>query len=322
MSNSVNRREMLKGAGAAAALALMGSPLLQWASAQGTKTRKVLFFTRSQGFEHTPVMRPKDNPEALSLAETFVTKLGKENNMEVTCTKDGSIFTPEGLAPFDVFLFYTTGDLDQPLSPANLKAHGEVNNKPWPKGGKQALLDAVAGGKGFMGLHCAADTFDNTKRTGKIDPYIQMIGGEFVRHYQQEVAQIRAVTENFGPIQGLHSFAKHEEWYILNNLAPDMQVLLVQETKSMKQKEYNSLAAYPETWARMHGKGRVFYSSLGHRCSVDAAKDHKEDIWSSDVFHKVLLGGLQWTSRNAEGEVKPNIREVTPDAPMRPATPA
>ena len=316
MSKGLNRREMLKGTGLATA-ALLASPLFQWASAQGSKTRKILFFSRSQGFEHTPVTRPKKTPEKLSLAEEYLVALGKENNFEVTCTKDGSVFTPEGLAPFDVIMFYTTGLLDQPLGARDLASHGEINNKPMPAGGKQALLDAVAGGKGFLGLHCATDTFHS--KGGTVDPYIQMIGGEFVHHGAQQESEIQAVTSDFGSIKGLETFKKHEEWYILKNIAPDMQVLLVQNTKSMREKEYTDLAPYPETWARNHGKGRVFYSSLGHRCSVDANKDHKEDIWSSEVFKKVLLGGLQWTSGNVEAEVKPNAKQVTPDAKFRAA---
>src|SRR5882724_239366 len=108
MSNVFNRRELLKGAGVAAAGLLVSPMLGQWASAQGAKTRKVLFFTRSQGFQHTPVLRPKKDPKALSLAETFMVSFGKEHNMDVTCTKDGAVFTPEGLAPYDVIMFYTT----------------------------------------------------------------------------------------------------------------------------------------------------------------------------------------------------------------------
>ena len=37
---------------------------------------------------------------------------------------------------------------------------------------------------------------------------------------------------------------------------------------------------YPSTWARMHGKGRVFYTSMGHR----------EDVWTSPEFQAVLIG--------------------------------
>lgn len=299
MSNRMNRRDLLKSAGLAGA-GLLVSPLLQrWAAARNEKPRKILFFTRSQGYEHGPITRPRGNPQKLAFAENFMVNLGREHNMEVTCTKDGSVFTEQGLAPFDLIMFYTTGRLDEPGKEAG------GNNHPMPPGGKDTFLNAIAAGKGFLGVHSATDTFHST--AAGVDPYIKMIGGEFVHHYNQQNAKIEAVAPDWGPIHDLKTFTKREEWYILNNLAPDMHVLLVQDTKSMEQPQYTQLAPYPETWARMHGKGRVFYSSMGHR----------EDVWTSPQFHQVLLGGLQWATGNAEGEPTPNIKQVTPDAPMR-----
>ena len=61
---------------------------------------------------------------------------------------------------------------------------------------------------------------------------------------------------------------------------------------------------YPETWARKHEKGRVFFTSLGHR----------EDVWESDFFQNLLLGGLAWALGNVEADVTPNIDKVTPNA--------
>jgi type 1 glutamine amidotransferase len=305
MTNGLNRRGFLKGAGVgAAALLASTSPLAQWASAQdekNQKTKKVLFFTRSAGFEHPAITR-KD-PEKLSFAENWLTDFGKTNNFEVTCTKDGAVFTEEGLAPYDVIMFYTTGILDGPADPKN--PH-EINRKPMPEGGKATFLKAIADGKGFIGVHSSTDTFHG--KDGAVDPYIKMIGGEFLMHNAQEPCRLVAVDENWGPIKGLKTFtALKEEWYRLKNVAPDMQVLLWQDTSTMKQAVYNTFAPYPETWARMHGKGRVFYTSMGH----------EERIWKSPEFSQVLLGGLQWTSRNADGEVKPNAKEVTPKALFR-----
>jgi len=302
MSNGLNRREMLKGAGVATA-ALLASPLLQWASAQGTKTKKLLFFSRSQTYEHSAITRPKNDQDALSFAEKFMVEFGKKANLEVTCSKDGGLFTPEGLAPFDVIMFYTTGKLEQPMDPKS--KNGTCNNKPMPANGKQVLLDAIAGGKSFLGVHSATDTWD--KIPGPVDPYIKMIGGEFVIHYQQDKCEIQAVEHNWGTIKDLDTFTKHEEWYILRNIAPDMHVLAVQNTKSMKQPQYNSLDPYPETWARMHGKGRVFYTSMGHR----------EDVWTSPEFQNVLQGGLNFVAGNVDADLKPNAKEVTPNAKFR-----
>ena len=59
-----------------------------------------------------------------------------------------------------------------------------------PPGGKQALLDAVHGGKGFVGVHCASDTFNSAPGTS--DPYFAMLGGEFIIHGKQQNATLKA----------------------------------------------------------------------------------------------------------------------------------
>jgi type 1 glutamine amidotransferase len=296
MTNGLNRRGFLKGAGAAA---LLASPLMQWASAQSDKTKKILFFTRSAGFEHDTIQRK--NPEKLGFAEQWMVDFGKKNNFDVNCTKDGGVFTEEGLAPYDLIMFYTTGILD-----GKADSKDPQNHKPMPPGGKELFLKLIADGKkGFLGVHSSSDTFHG--KGDVVDPYIKMIGGEFLGHNAQEGCRIVAVDEDWGPIKGLKTFTKTEEWYRQKNVAPDMHVLLWQDTSSMKQAVYNTFDPYPETWARMHGKGRVFYTSMGHR----------KDVWNSPEFAQVLLGGLQWASGNADGEVKNNVKEITPKALFR-----
>src|SRR5215471_14194109 len=92
----VNRRDFLVGTSAAAAIAL--APLrFAWAGDTAAPKRKLLFFTKSSGYEHSSIKRK--SPDVLSHAEQVVTDLGAKNNFEVTCTKDGGIFTAEKLAP-------------------------------------------------------------------------------------------------------------------------------------------------------------------------------------------------------------------------------
>ena len=66
-------------------------------------------------------------------------------------------------------------------------------------------------------------------------------------------------------------------------------MILVQATQGMDGTDYQR-PDYPATWARMHGKGRVFYTSMGHR----------EDVWTSPIFQAVLLGGISWASGNVK----------------------
>ena len=99
----------------------------------------------------------------------------------------------------------------------------------------------------------------------------------------------------------------YEEWYALKNFAPDLHVILVQQTKDMIGGCYQR-PPYPVTWARMHGKGRVFYTSLGH-C---------EDTWTHPGFSQIALAGLAWILRRVEADVTPNIQQVTPHADQWP----
>ncbi len=54
----------------------------------------------------------------------------------------------------------------------------------------------------------------------------------------------------------------------------------------------------------MHDKGRVFYTSLGHR----------EDVWSSEIFEQLVLGGLSWALGRLEADITPNLDQVAPQA--------
>ena len=286
----------------AAFAGVLVTPALRAAPSPMAK-KKVLFFSKSSGFEHSVIRRNAGKP---SWAEQVLTELGAKHNIEFTFSKDGSLFSKDYLAQFDAIFFYTTGDLTEP---------GTDKNPPMSPAGKQALLDAIAGGKGFVGTHSASDTFHppGNKEHGparyvndgdKADPYTKMLGGSFIKHDAQQKARQIVVDAKFPGMSAVPAdFGPHEEWYSLKNFAPDLHVLLVQDTSTMDGNSYRR-APYPSTWARMHGKGRVFYTSMGHR----------EDVWTNPVFQDVLMGGLDWALRRADADVTPNLRKATPKA--------
>jgi type 1 glutamine amidotransferase len=57
---------------------------------------------------------------------------------------------------------------------------------------------------------------------------------------------------------------------------------------------------YPSTWAKMHGKGKVFYTSMGHR----------EDVWANPLFTALLMGGINWVTGKATAEIPANLDAV------------
>jgi type 1 glutamine amidotransferase len=119
---------------------------------------------------------------------------------------------------------------------------------------------------------------------------------------------MHCVDRSFAGVEG--DFAMFEEWYSLKNFAPDLHVLLVQETAGMKGADYQR-PPYPATWARMHGRGRAFYTSMGHRA----------DVWESPVFQSVLSVGLRWATRQVDFDVTANLKQATPRAEEMPPPP-
>ncbi len=296
----MDRRRMLLTTGASA-LALGVSPFpFGWVAADSPR-RRVLMYTHSVGFEHDVVRRRNG---ALSLAEQIVTALGKKHGFDVHCTKDGRVFVNEDLNHYDAFLFETQGDLEQ---------EGLDRQPAMPPEGKRAFLQAIANGKGFVGSHCASDTFHSrgnragAQKHDELDPYIAMLGGEFIRHGAQQKAWMRIIDHHFPGVEGLSDFQLLEEWYSLKNFAPDMHVILVQDTRGMKGPDYQR-PDYPGTWARMHHKGRVFYTSMGHR----------DDVWKSPTFQQILLGGLSWAMGNVNADIPPNLDAAAPRAGVLP----
>jgi type 1 glutamine amidotransferase len=281
--------------------------------------KRVLVFTKSSGFEHDAIkLVQKDGRPGYAFP--VLEELGRRMNLELVFSKDGSLFTPAYLAQFDAYLFYTTGDLTTPK--AETRGDGLP---PMTPAGKAALLAAVAGGKGFVGLHCATDTFHTGNSPDqsaerwlddgeRADDFIKMVGGEFIKHGKQQVAKLTVANPKFPGMDRVpNGLGLHEEWYSLKNFAPDMHVLIVQETAGMEGAEY-ARPAYPCTWARRHGQGRVFYSSLGHR----------EDVWTNPIFQSILEGGLNWAVGRVEADVTPNLKTVAPGAtqlPVRPPPP-
>jgi type 1 glutamine amidotransferase len=291
----MNRREMLIRTGTALTLGLgYGTAMTSMARAEKAKKR-ILMYTKSVGYEHDVVKRKGDK---LSLAESIVTDLGAKHGFEVNATKDGRVFVNEDLSKYDVFVFETQGDLTK---------EGLDKQPPMSPEGKEAFLKAIASGKGYVGCHCASDTFHSPgpayQNQKEIDPYIAMVGGEFIRHGDQQEAWMRVTDDAFPGAKNLKDFRIKEEWYSLKNFAPDLHVILVQDTEGMKGADYER-PKFPATWARRHHKGRVFYTSMGHR----------DDVWKNPVFQELLVGAISWAAGHVEADITPNLEKVAPHA--------
>lgn len=273
--------------------ALFGWPLAtRWGWAGQKNPRKLLFFIRSALFEHSVVRRQGGE---LSFAEQALGEMARQIGCTVDCTKDGRIFEKD-LDAYAAVVSYTCGRPEHLMKP--IKADGQDGNHPLSETGWKKLDAAVRGGKAFVAIHPGAWLLPEAS------------GADCLGHGSQQTARIQVVSPRFPGAEKLgESFSMLEEWFSLMHFAQDLHVVLVQDCAGMDKKaavdrRCYERAPFPSTWARLHGKGRVFYTSLGHR----------EDVWSSKVFERILLGGLSWSLGQLKADITPNLDQVAPQA--------
>ena len=183
-------------------------------------------------------------------------------------------------------------------------------------GGKQKLLDAIRDGKGFAGVHSASDSFhtkpdpeDHSNRYiahgEQSDPYLRMLGGEFIIHGSTPRLQTCRLTLNDPKFPGLEGVSSpvefNEEWYSLKDFMTDIHVIATLDTAGMKGNCYQR-KPYPVTWARMHGKGRVFYTAMGD----------KPENWQIPFFLNLVSGGIRFALGDATADLTQNLTSVAP----------
>jgi putative membrane-bound dehydrogenase-like protein len=172
-------------------------------------------------------------------------------NIRVDYTDDVADLTRERLAKYDaVAIFRDSGDL--------------------PPKNEAALLEYLESGKGLVPIHCASHCFRNSDR------YTALVGGRFLRHTTGDF-RARVIDAQHPALQGFHSFESWDETYVHNQLADDIRILMVREEAGGYE---------PYTWVRDQGKGRVFYTALGH----------DEHTWKQEGFQKLLESGMRWAA--------------------------
>jgi uncharacterized protein len=281
-------------------------------------TKKLLVITESRGYRHSVVARGKNGE--LSLAEKVLTKLGKDSgSYEATCSQDSrSMITAENLKQYDAVFFYTTGSL--PLSDTQ----------------KADLLGFIRSGKGFAGSHSATDTFYDWPEYGKLiggyfnghpwhrkirvivedkkHPATKHLGDSF--EITDEIYQFKepynrknlrilmrmdmAIDKPSTTVGG-KKLAEGDEVTLtvkggkasleVNGKSVDAVGFSYAGRQGARKDRDNALA-----WIHEFGKGRVFYTALGHR----------EDVWEDTRFQKHILGGLRYVLGLEKADATPS----------------
>jgi putative membrane-bound dehydrogenase-like protein len=188
----------------------------------------------------------------------------------VNYVEDVRTLTPARLAPFDVVAIYRDdGDL--------------------PPEQEAALVNFVEGGKGLVAIHCASHCFRNSSK------YTTLVGGRF-HHHGTGTFRARILDASHPAMKDVHSYEGWDETYVHDQLADDIRVLMGRDDNGRTE---------PYSWVRRQGKGRVYYTALGH----------DERAWKNPAFHRLIEQGILWAAgRAAEPAVQP-FEYVDADVP-------
>jgi type 1 glutamine amidotransferase len=127
-----------------------------------------------------------------------------------------------------------------------------------------AVLRFVRDGGGFVGLHSASDTYADWPA------FVRMLGGvRFTGHGPVEPRRLTTTRDTV--TRGLpRTFGQTDEYYRFKG-APKAKVVV-------------RLGRAPLVWRRREGRGRVFFSALGHPIGA----------WSAPRHRRLVTQGLRW----------------------------
>jgi type 1 glutamine amidotransferase len=256
------------------------------APAKPQQPRKVLIFSKTNGFRHGSI------PVGVLSLKMLGEKTGAYT---ADHTEDESAFEPENLQQYDaVIMLNTTGDIFRPKElPQDPEARKKAQEREERL--KKSLLDFVKSGKGLAGTHSATDTYHNWKE------YNQMMGGTFAGHpWHQEVPIKNLAPEN--PVNKAFEekgFRVNDEIYQFRPdtaLASDRRMLLSLDPDQMDLSKGNrDDGFYPVSWLATYGDGRTFYCSLGHR----------DEIYYNPKVLQHYLAGFQYVLGDLEADASP-----------------
>lgn len=250
------------------------------------KPRKVLLFSKTNGYRHG----------SIPVAVRALTMLGEKTGAYTAVhSEDEAIFEADKLNTFDaVIMVNTTNEVLRPKNdPDDVDEQKRINARE--KRLQANLVAFVSGGKGLAGVHSATDTYKNWKA------YNDMMGGAFDGHPWHEEVPIKNLEPDH-PVNaafGQKGFRVTDEIYQFRKdtaQKKDRRMLLCLDGDKMDfSKGKRADKFYPVSWVAKYGKGRTFYSSLGHR----------DEIYWNPAVLRHYLAGFQFALGDLKAEASP-----------------
>jgi len=249
---------------------------LALAQAATTPKKHLLVLGEEKGYRH----------ESVSHAMATIERLGQETGLwdsvirtdTEVLTKKKLEYNAKNLNDFDAVFFFTAGELEMDAQQ------------------KADLLSFVHDdGKGFIGIHAATITFTEWPEYGK------MIGGYFDEHpWGTFDAPIVVEDPDFPGMQSWpRSFVLRDEIYQIKDFSREnLRVLMRLDASKLdlgNPKIHRADRDFAVTWAKVYGKGRVYYSNLGH----------VKENWDNPQFQKMITEGIKWAMGLVDADVTP-----------------
>lgn len=213
------------------------------------KKLNVLIFSKTNAYRHECI-----EPGGAAIKTYF-----EENGITSTQTEDSTIFNGNNLDPFDVVIFFqTTGNVLDSIQQNGLMKH-------------------VNAGKGFVGIHSAADTEYSWPW------YVELVGAQFASHPDiQQATVMKTDTHHLACKHLPERWTRTDEWYNFKQVDTTLHVLLSLDESTYQGGTHG--ANHPISWYHTHDSGRSFYTAMGH--TVESYQD--------TLFLRHILEGVKW----------------------------
>ncbi len=229
----------------------------------------ILVFSKTTGFRHG---------ESIEASVPAFTEMGKRNNWFVYHTEEGGVFNPEQLRQFKAVVFNNST--------------GRVLNDEQ----QLALSQYVEAGGVLLGTHGAGD---NSHRW----PWYEqsLLGTRFSHHpihpqFQKTNVHLKLVGDTTLTKHLPSSWEHEDEWYVFFDQPKGAQIVSYINGEKIipngnmlwiTDKNFGMGSFHPVAWHRSVGKGKTFYTSMGH----------SKEVWQNSNFVRLVENALLWSMK-------------------------
>lgn len=268
-------------------IAAINSAIPSQATAKPKQARRVLAFFRCEGFIHGSI--PFGNEALKQMAK-------KTKAFEVDLADTYDVFSKENLSKYDGIVLNNTTHMKFPEASQQI-----------------AFMDFISNGGGLAGFHAASDNFS------RHPDCLALVGGVFNGHpwgaggtwafklddpdhvlnkafegkgfwHQDEIYQYKP-----------DSFQGEDNLRILVSLDMSKEMVSGRITDGPRE--------VPVSWIRTAGKGRVFYTNLGHR----------SETFHNPMILRHMLDGIQYSLGDLEADAVPTAKAGKKEKALAPA---